>query len=612
MKTRKEIKRLARARLKKHYFIFVAACLMAALLASEFRSALGFVSAQMPGQTSPADIKTQVLDVAWDNVFQAISQDSLQAGQAVADSALASDLAQAEKGNPMFGRTRGVLSGVVNQITSGSLLVTLVSAAASVTGSESAGLAALILLAALGMAAFWMLVQNLFPVAVRRVFLEGLVYDRVTPQRFAFLLRVRCWLRAAWIMLVKYVFYTLWSLTGVGMVIKRYSYYLVPYIVAENPTLTARQAITLSRRMMQGHKWQCFVMELSFVGWDFLAGLTLGLSGLVYSNPYKIAFFSHYYAELRAEAIRRGLPEAKWLWDRYLYEKPSAGRIRQSYGDVLQVMESPEHDRRRLPGWRGFLADNLGILLLRRQQDWAFEQYLSQQVRVRSLVDDAQGLAYPVRLYPIPEEQRRSPTALNYMRRYSVWSLLGIFFCLSVLGWLWEVGMHLVSTGELVNRGFLHGPWLPIYGSGAVLILTLLHRLRARPALEFGATVVLCGFLEYMTSWVMELATGGTKWWDYSGYFLNLNGRICAEGLLVFGVGGLAIVYFIAPLLDTLFSRISEKKLAAACCLLLAVFLCDAAYSQYSPNTGRGVTDIETAAASQLPGSLPGGTSTHT
>ena len=254
MKTRKEIKRLARARLKKHYFIFVAACLMAALLASEFRSALGFVSAQMPGQTSPADIKTQVLDVAWDNVFQAISQDSLQAGQAVADSALASDLAQAEKGNPMFGRTRGVLSGVVNQITSGSLLVTLVSAAASVTGSESAGLAALILLAALGMAAFWMLVQNLFPVAVRRVFLEGLVYDRVTPQRFAFLLRVRCWLRAAWIMLVKYVFYTLWSLTGVGMVIKRYSYYLVPYIVAENPTLTARQAITLSRRMMQGHK----------------------------------------------------------------------------------------------------------------------------------------------------------------------------------------------------------------------------------------------------------------------------------------------------------------------------------------------------------------------
>ena len=353
-------------------------------------------------------------------------------------------------------------------------------------------------------------------------------------------------------------------------------------------------------------------MELSFVGWDFLAGLTLGLSGLVYSNPYKIAFFSHYYAELRAEAIRRRLPEAKWLWDRYLYEKPSAGRIRQSYGDVLQVMESPEHDHRRLPGWRGFLADNLGILLLRRQQDRAFEQYLSQQARVRSLVDDAQGLAYPVRLYPIPEEQRRSPTALNYMRRYSVWSLLGIFFCLSVLGWLWEVGMHLVSTGELVNRGFLHGPWLPIYGSGAVLILTLLNRLRARPALEFGATVVLCGFLEYMTSLVMELTTGGTKWWDYSGYFLNLNGRICAEGLLVFGVGGLAIVYFIAPLLDTLFSRISEKKLAAACCLLLAVFLCDAAYSQYSPNTGRGVTDIETAAASRLPGSLSDGTNTHT
>ena len=62
-----------------------------------------------------------------------------------------------------------------------------------------------------------------------------------------------------------------------------------------------------------------------------------------------------------------------------------------------------------------------------------------------------------------------------------------------------------------------------------MLILVLLYRLRKRPALEFTAAVVLCGFLEYMTSLVMEISTGGTKWWDYSGYFLNLDGRICAE-----------------------------------------------------------------------------------
>ena len=179
------------------------------------------------------------------------------------------------------------------------------------------------------------------------------------------------------------------------------------------------------------------------------------------------------------------------------------------------------------------------------------------------------------------------------MRHYSVWSLIVIFLGLSFFGWLWEVGIALVSYGNFVNRGALHGPWLPIYGTGAVLILTVLYRFRRNPALEFAATIVVCGFLEYMTSLIMEIATGGMKWWDYSGYFLNLNGRICAEGLLVFGIGGLAISYVIAPIVDDLVSRMGEKKLKVICVGLMALFLFDAGYSQLHPNAGKGVTDIE-------------------
>lgn len=77
---------------------------------------------------------------------------------------------------------------------------------------------------------------------------------------------------------------------------KHYSYFLVPYIVAENPDLTARQAIGLSRRMMRGHKWECFVFELSFIGWDVLGILTLGLSDVLFTDPYKMACFTRYYA----------------------------------------------------------------------------------------------------------------------------------------------------------------------------------------------------------------------------------------------------------------------------------------------------------------------------
>ena len=354
--------------------------------------------------------------------------------------------------------------------------------------------------------------------------------------------------------------------------------------------------------MMKGHKWQCFVFELSFLGWEVLGALTMGIFNILYTNPYKIAAFTRYYAELREEAIEKGIPGAELLYDNYLYEKAESYVIAAKYPDVIKVMEQPEDTVEKLTGWRGFLARNFGVLLLRREQERAYERHQADYVRVHSMIDDVQREAYPVRLYPIPEEERRKfVQSLNYMRHYSVWSLITIFLSMSVFGWLWEVGMHLVSYGEFVNRGALHGPWLPIYGTGAVLILTVLNRFRRNPALEFGTTIVLCGFLEYMTSLIMEIATGGTKWWDYSGYYLNLDGRICAEGLLVFGIGGLAIVYVIAPMIDDLVSRFNEKKVMAVCTVLMVLFLADVVYSQIHPNTGKGVTDIEARETQQLP-----------
>lgn len=83
-------------------------------------------------------------------------------------------------------------------------------------------------------------------------------------------------------------FQFLWSLTLIGGVIKRYSYFLVPYIAAENPDVRALEAVTLSRRMMRGHKWECFLMEMSFLGWVILGGATLGISEIFYSNPYRM------------------------------------------------------------------------------------------------------------------------------------------------------------------------------------------------------------------------------------------------------------------------------------------------------------------------------------
>ena len=82
----------------------------------------------------------------------------------------------------------------------------------------------------------------------------------------------------------------------------------------------------------------------------------------------------------------------------------------------------------------------------------------------------------------------------------------------------------------LVNRGTLHGPWLPIYGWGCTIIILLTRFKKFReilknPVLTFIIIVIVCSIIEYMTSWYIELVSG-LRYWDYTGVFLNLNGRI--------------------------------------------------------------------------------------
>ena len=115
----------------------------------------------------------------------------------------------------------------------------------------------------------------------------------------------------------------------------------------------------------------------------------------------------------------------------------------------------------------------------------------------------------------------------------------------------------------------------------------VLKKLREKPALEFVAAMVLCGCLEYFSSWYLEMTHDGQRWWDYTGYFLNINGRICAEGLLTFGLGGLAIVYLLAPALDNLLSRIDARKLGIVAAVLLVLYCADQVYSAQHPNVGR-------------------------
>lgn len=104
------------------------------------------------------------------------------------------------------------------------------------------------------------------------------------------------------------LFVFLWALLFViPGIIKGISYSMTQYLLADCPNVKARDALKLSMRMMNGHKWEYFVMGLSFLGWILLSALTLGILSVFYVDPYMRSSFAEYYLELRDEALRTGV-----------------------------------------------------------------------------------------------------------------------------------------------------------------------------------------------------------------------------------------------------------------------------------------------------------------
>lgn len=597
MSTRKEMKKKARASLKKHYLIFVIICVMATFMGSQKN---GIFWSMEPNQSSDVDV-VQTGTTSVSRGFNSVWNSILEGNLAESKEESKENLNEIKKNdtNRYLGHSRGVLAQVVNSFTSGTILVTIASAVSSIVKSPDVATVILVFLSMLFVGSIWAFILNVYSAVSARFFLEGRIYDTIPIRRFVFFLSIRKWFRAAWTLLYENILLTLWSFTIVGAVIKTYSYFLVPYIVAENPDMPAKTAVTLSRKMMNGHKWECFKLDLSFIGWRLLDVLPLGIVGHFYVNPYYEATMAEYYYQLRRLAKDRNIPGAELLNDRYLYEKPSEEVMEKAYGDVLALTNKPDADNGKRMGLRDILSNVFGIVLNYGEKNQIYEETVARNAKTDALKNILRGREYPFRLYPMARpEKEKDEAGLRYLRSYSVSSLIMMFFLLSFVGWLWEVSLHLITDGEFVNRGVLHGPWLPIYGTGGILILIVLNKFRSDPLKEFIATVVLCGCVEYFTSWYLEITHNGMKWWDYSGYFLNLNGRICAEGLCVFGLGGLAIVYLIAPLADDLLRKAKPRHLAAACAALLLIFSADQVYSSKNPNVGKGITDYQARAVS--------------
>lgn len=124
-----------------------------------------------------------------------------------------------------------------------------------------------------------------------------------------------------------------------------------------------------------------------------------------------------------------------------------------------------------------------------------------------------------------------------------------MLFLFSILGWVMEVTLKFIQYHRFINRGFLIGPYCPIYGFGVVGVTILVGGLLGRAGTypeTFMAGFVICGFLEYMTSLYMEKMFHA-RWWDYSNKPMNLHGRIWIGNLILFGLASVIIVKLIDP-----------------------------------------------------------------
>lgn len=157
---------------------------------------------------------------------------------------------------------------------------------------------------------------------------------------------------------------------------------------------------------------------------------------------------------------------------------------------------------------------------------------------------------------------------------YSIGMLFLLFIIYSFLGWCMEMVVCYFAIRKWVNRGFLIGPICPIYGWGCLLIILLLKRYLDDPLVLFVMSMVLCSLLEYYTSYLMEKLFKA-RWWDYSHKKYNINGRICLDNILAFGILGLLMMYFINPFVVKMLGFVSIKVLNIVAIIIFVIFLID-------------------------------------
>ena len=189
-----------------------------------------------------------------------------------------------------------------------------------------------------------------------------------------------------------------------------------------------------------------------------------------------------------------------------------------------------------------------------------------------------------------------------------------LFWFFSILGWILEVIVCSVSDKRLVNRGFLIGPYCPIYGFGS-LIMLVISPYKDHLFVCFILALTLCSTLEYIASFIMEKLFK-IRWWDYSNDAFNINGRICLRNAIAFGALGVIFTKYLNPWYFSIVDSLSYDALLIISIVVLVITIVDILISFNAMNSLKNVisrdsnkyknkdatTDIKNLIKTKLPG----------
>lgn len=156
---------------------------------------------------------------------------------------------------------------------------------------------------------------------------------------------------------------------------------------------------------------------------------------------------------------------------------------------------------------------------------------------------------------------------------YDFFKMFFLFLIYSFIGWCFEVIIEFVKTGKFINRGFLIGPLVPIWGFGALFITIFV-----KSTDSFLSLIVTSAFigtiLEYVVNYLMERLFKA-RWWDYSHLPFNINGRVWLGSSFLFGISGYFLIYYFNPFFFNLIESIDVNFLCVISSIVLIILIID-------------------------------------